>query len=138
VSVPRGEADLRGLYRDAIQDRRVLVVLDDLASPELLAALQPGAPAGAFLVTTRDARPLAGLGALRTVRLRELSDQLAQRMLAGILGESRVEAEPGAVAQIIELCRRTPRALTMAAEQALVRPRLPLADLAAAMAARAQ
>ncbi|MEV1077642.1 BTAD domain-containing putative transcriptional regulator [Streptomyces sp. NPDC050211] len=138
VSVPRGEADLRGLYRDAIQHRRVLVVLDDLASPELLAALQPGAPAGAFLVTTRDARPLAGLGALRTVRLRELSDQLAQRMLAGILGESRVEAEPGAVAQIIELCRRTPRALTMAAEQALVRPRLPLADLAAAMAARAQ
>jgi DNA-binding SARP family transcriptional activator len=137
VAVPAGEPDLAGFAREALKDLRILVVLDDLASLEQLEVLLPGPSAGALLVTTRNADRLAGVSALRTVRLRELSAQQAQRMLAGILGERRVEAEPGAVSQIIELCRRTPRTLSTAAEHALVRPCLPLSDLAAAMAARA-
>ncbi|MFF5185150.1 BTAD domain-containing putative transcriptional regulator [Streptomyces sp. NPDC000345] len=135
VTVPRGESDLAGFGRNVLKELRVLVVLDDLATAGQLAALLPGPSAGALLVTTRDAGRLHGLGALRAVRLRELSAQQARRMLAGILGERRVAAEPAAVSRIIELCRRTPRALSQAAEQALVRPCLPLADLAEAMAA---
>ncbi|MEU1126989.1 BTAD domain-containing putative transcriptional regulator [Streptomyces sp. NPDC005899] len=136
VVVPPGEPDPVAFGRAALRELRVLVVLDDLASPEQLEVLRPGPSAGALLVTTRDAGRLAGTGALRTVGLRELSVQQAQRMLAGILGERRVEAEPGAVGRIIELCGRSPQALSAAAEQALVRPWLPLDDLAAAMAGR--
>ncbi|MDQ0795269.1 BTAD domain-containing putative transcriptional regulator [Streptomyces sp. B1I3] len=136
VVVPPGETDPVAFGRSALENLRVLVVLDDLASPEQLEVLQHGPPAGALLVTTRDAGRLSGIGALRTVGLRELSVQQAQRMLAGILGERRVEAEPWAVTRIIDLCGRSPRALSAAAEQALVRPWLPLEDLAAAMAGR--
>lgn len=137
VTVPRAESDPVGFGQQVLRDLRVLVVLDDLASADQLAALLPGPSAGALLVTTRDDGRLDGLGGLRAVRLRELSAQQARRMLAGILGERRVAAEPVAVARIIELCHRTPRALSEAAEQALVRPCLPLADLAEAMAAGA-
>ncbi|WP_308035312.1 AfsR/SARP family transcriptional regulator [Streptomyces pseudogriseolus] len=136
VTVPQGERGTAGFARNVLKDLRILVVLDDLASAEQLEALLPGPSAGALLVTTRDAGRLAGIGPLRTVGLRELSIQQAQRMLSGILGERRVEQEPGAVARIVELCSGTPRALSVAAEQALVRPWLPLADLAEAMAAR--
>ncbi|MEU1510596.1 BTAD domain-containing putative transcriptional regulator [Streptomyces sp. NPDC005811] len=137
VTVPRTESDPVGFGQRVLRDLKVLVVLDDLASADQLAALLPGPSAGALLVTTRDDGRLDGLGDLRAVRLRELSAQQARRMLAGILGERRVAAEPEAVARIIELCHRTPRALSEAAEQALVRPCLPLADLAEAMAAGA-
>ncbi|MBL3668000.1 hypothetical protein JL475_18790 [Streptomyces sp. M2CJ-2] len=136
VTVPRGETDVAAFGREVLKDLRVLVFLDDLASPEQLEVLLPGPSAGALLVTTRNADRLAGIGPLRTVALRELSVQQSQRVLAGILGEHRVDAEPGAVSRIIELCRGTPLALSVAAEQALVRPWLPLADLAATMAAR--
>ncbi|WP_267892038.1 AfsR/SARP family transcriptional regulator [Streptomyces sp. DSM 15324] len=137
VTVPRTESDPVGFGQRVLRELKLLVVLDDLASADQLAALLPGPSAGALLVTTRDDGRLDGLDGLRAVRLRELSAQQARRMLAGILGERRVAAEPEAVARIIELCRRTPRALSEAAEHALVRPCLPLADLAEAMAAGA-
>lgn len=136
VTVPQGERDAAGFARNILKGLRILVVLDDLASADQLKALLPGPSAGALLVTTRDAGRLGGIGPLRTVGLRGLSIQQARRMLSGILGERRVEQEPGAVARIVELCGGTPRALSVAAEQALVRPWLPLADLAEAMAAR--
>ncbi|WP_368073315.1 BTAD domain-containing putative transcriptional regulator [Streptomyces griseus] len=136
VVVPPGEADPVAFGQEALKDLRVLIVLDDLASPEQLEVLRPGPSAGALLVTARDSGRLPRLAALRTVGLRELSVQQARRMLAGILGERRVEAEPAEVSRIIDLCGRSPRALSAAAEQALVRPWLPLADLAAAMAGR--
>ncbi|MFD5516773.1 BTAD domain-containing putative transcriptional regulator [Streptomyces sp. NPDC127066] len=136
VTVPPGGTGLVTFGQSALTDLRVLVVLDDLASAEQLEVLLPGLSAGALLVTTRDAGRLTGVGALRTIGLQRLSTRQAQRMLAGILGERRVEAEPGAVIRIIELCDRFPRALSAAAEQALIRPRLPLTDLAAAMTAR--
>ncbi|MGW1465579.1 BTAD domain-containing putative transcriptional regulator [Streptomyces sp. NPDC002308] len=136
VDVPSGEADPVAFGQAVLKDLRVLVVLDDLTSPEQLKVLQPGPSAGALLVTTRDAHRLSGADALRTVGLRELSVQQSRRMLAGILGERRVEAEALAVSRIIDLCGRSPRALSAVAEQALVRPWLPLSDLAAATAGR--
>jgi DNA-binding SARP family transcriptional activator len=136
VTVPPEGADLVAFGRRALKDLRVLVLLDDLASAEQLEVLLPGLSAGVLLVTTRDASRLTGVGGLRSIGLQKLSVRQARRMLAGILGEHRVEAEPGAVIRIIELCDRFPRALSAAAEQALIRPRLPLTDLAAAMTAR--
>lgn len=137
VPVPAGgTAETVELYRTAVKDRRLLIVLDDLACHEQITALLPGASAGTVVATTRDPSCLARLETtqpIRCVRLRELSDRQAERMLAGILGETRVEAEPVAVARIIELCGRTPRALSAAAEHALGRPRLTLTDLAMTM-----
>ncbi|WP_427921322.1 BTAD domain-containing putative transcriptional regulator [Streptomyces sp. cg40] len=137
VTVPREPTELVSFGQGVLKDLRVLVLLDDLASAEQLEVLLPGLSSGVLLVTTRDAGRLTGVGGLRSIGLQKLSVLQARRMLAGILGEHRVEAEPGAVIQIIELCDRFPRALSAAAEQALIRPRLPLTDLAAAMTARA-
>ncbi|HEY5835803.1 AfsR/SARP family transcriptional regulator [Streptomyces sp.] len=132
-----GPDELAELYRDTVTDRRLLIVLDDLVCDEGAVRLLKGVTAGAVVVTTRCASSLRELEALRSVRflrLRELSNRQAERMLAGILGEARVEAEEETMTRIIELCGRTPQALTAVAEHALGRPRLSLADLTMTMA----
>lgn len=132
-----GSRALAELYREAVTDRRLLIVLDDMVCHEGATRLLEGVSAGAVVVTTRSASFLEGLESLqsiRFVRLRELSNRQAERMLAGILGEARVEAEEDAVTRIIELCGRTPQALTEVAEHALGRPHLSLADLTMTMA----
>jgi hypothetical protein len=132
-----GPAELAELYRDTVTDRRLLIVLDDLGCYEGAARLLRGVSAGAMVVTTRCASFLKDVEAFRSVRylrLRELSHLQAERMLAGILGEARVEAEEEAVTRIIDLCGRTPQALTAVAEHALGRPHLSLADLTMTMA----
>ncbi|WNI17987.1 BTAD domain-containing putative transcriptional regulator [Actinacidiphila sp. ITFR-21] len=139
---PAGTGDLTERYREAVAGRRLLIVLDDLACHDTAAGLLREVSDGTVVLatarSTETLRELEGSQSVRFVRLRELSNRQAERMLAGILGEARVEAEEDAVARIIELCGRTPQALTMVAEHALGRPHLSLVDLTMTMALEAE
>jgi DNA-binding SARP family transcriptional activator len=127
-----GAADYAELYRTAIESRRVLVVMDDAAGIGQIAPLLPGASACAVVVTTGSTslRDLDARAPALYVRLAALTRHEATQMLAGILGDARVDAEPEALTHIVELCERVPQALTSAAEHAVGRPKLALADLA--------
>jgi DNA-binding SARP family transcriptional activator len=137
-----GAEDLARLYRETVTGRRLLIVLDDLAEHEAAAELlREVSDATTVVVTARSAASLATLETsvpIRFVRLRELSNRQAERMLAGILGEARVEAEEEAVARLIQLSGRTPQALIGVAEHALGRPHLSLSDLSMTMALEAE
>jgi len=123
------------LYRSTLAGKRLLVLLDNARDAEQVRPLLPGSATALALVTSRNqltalvaadgAVPLT-LGLLTTVEAREL---LARR-----LGPDRIAAEPAATDDIVDRCARLPLALAIAAARAAVRPRLPLAALAAELA----
>nr|BFE61495.1 BTAD domain-containing putative transcriptional regulator [Dactylosporangium thailandense] len=119
-----------GLYRSLLAGRRVLVVLDNARDAGQVRPLLPGAPGCQAVVTSRD--ELVGLVAegARPVPVDLLPTEEAHAVLRERLGAARVEAEPGAAAEIAELCARLPLALAVVAARAATRPAFRLGDLA--------
>ncbi|MEU0536310.1 AfsR/SARP family transcriptional regulator [Amycolatopsis tolypomycina] len=126
--VPTEQADAAALYRSILADRRVLVVLDNVATPEQVRALLPGSPGSAVLITSRDR--LAGLTATvdtRVLPLPELSADDSVALLADVLGPERVAAEEDTARQLAKLCAGLPLALRIVAANLLHWPDQPLA-----------
>jgi DNA-binding SARP family transcriptional activator/Tfp pilus assembly protein PilF len=134
--IPADTADRAALYRSVLAGRRVLVLLDNAASPEQVRPLLPGAPTSSVLITSRDR--MAGLvareGADR-IDLDLLPADDAVALLRGVVG-SRVDAAPAAAAVLAAQCARLPLALRVAAELVVARPDTALAELTDELAAR--
>lgn len=119
------------LYRSLMADKRVLVVLDNVAEAAQVRPLLPGAPTCLVLVTSRyrlsslvaveGAHPLT----LDLLSVDEAHDQLARR-----LGMERLSREPEAVEEIIRCCGGLPLALAVIAARAVECPEPPLRVLA--------
>jgi tetratricopeptide (TPR) repeat protein/DNA-binding XRE family transcriptional regulator len=133
--IPVSADGLAGLYRSVLAGKKVLIVADNAASAAQVRPLLPGSPGCLVIVTSRST--LAGLvatdGAI-PMSLDLLTDAEARDLLAGILGDARVAAEPEATGRLIELCGRLPLALAITAARAATRPELPLAAVAAELA----
>ncbi|MFJ8250397.1 BTAD domain-containing putative transcriptional regulator [Streptomyces sp. NPDC094466] len=131
AAAPAGRQALAGLYRSLVADRRVLIVLDDAADAEQVAALLPGSAGATVLVTSR--RRLTGLAVTQgayAVSLSTLSRADSRELLEHRLGEARLAAEPESAAAVLERCAGLPLALGVVAARAAARPCFPLADLA--------
>ncbi|MEO3762998.1 BTAD domain-containing putative transcriptional regulator [Streptomyces sp. B5E4] len=123
AAVPESLEDRAGAFRGRVADRRVLLVLDDAADAEQVRPLLPGTAGVAVLVTSRsDLRGLTASHAAHPVPLDVLRPGEANDLLAGILGEQRVAAEPAAAERLAELCARLPLALRIAAANLAARP----------------
>jgi DNA-binding CsgD family transcriptional regulator/transcriptional regulator with XRE-family HTH domain len=137
--IPPGLEQRAALFRSLVDDRRMLVVLDNASSAEQVRPLLPGSPSSMVVVTSRSS--LSGLavssGAAR-VGLEMLRFDDAVALLRGIVGEWRAQAEPGAVAELARLCARLPLALQLGGQRAAARPELPLARLVADLADEAE
>jgi DNA-binding SARP family transcriptional activator len=104
------------LYRTMLADRRVLVVLDNVARPDQVRPLLPGSPGCLVLVTARDRMGgLVAMDGARQLSLDVLTPEEAGALLATILGEQRVAAEPGPAGELAKLCVYLPLALRIAA-----------------------
>jgi len=132
-------ADVEGrsaLLRTLLHRRRMLILLDNIATAEQVRPLLPGSP-GSFVVVTSRNR-LSGLvvrdGAHR-VMLSPLTEEEAIRLLHEILGPDRVAAEPEAVAEVAHRCAYLPLALRIAADRASADPDLKLSQLVGQLAA---
>ncbi|MGM1062660.1 BTAD domain-containing putative transcriptional regulator [Saccharothrix sp. Mg75] len=120
------------LYRSVIAGKRVLVVLDNAATTDQVLPLLPGTPTCTVLVTGRTTlSSLIDRYGARHLSLGVLTRDEARTLLARRLGEQRVDAEPGAIGELVELCGYHPLALAIAARHAVTRSRVPLAALAA-------
>ncbi|MFJ6675946.1 BTAD domain-containing putative transcriptional regulator [Actinosynnema sp. NPDC091369] len=121
-------------FRTLLDQRRVLILLDNARSVEQVRPLLPGGSSCLVLVTSRDS--LAGLvarhGAHR-IRLDRLSSADAVDLVRDLLGD-RVDAEPDAVVALVERCARLPLALRVAAELIRSRPGRAIGELAAELA----
>lgn len=118
-------------YRSEVADRRLLIVLDNAATVEQVRPLLPGSSSCTVVVTSRGS--LAGLVAVDGARRLVLDVLLpadAIMLLRRLIGP-RVDAEPDAAATLADQCARLPLALRVAAELAVSRPTILLADLVA-------
>jgi len=116
----------------------VLILLDNAHDEEQVRPLLPGTPGCAVVVTSR-----SYLGALvveegaRSMDLGVFSDADAQRYVRSRLGKARVDAEPGAASEIIEVCGGLPLALAICAAWVQRSPAFTLGAVAAEIRRRA-
>ncbi|WP_434744784.1 AfsR/SARP family transcriptional regulator [Streptomyces sp. A-14] len=129
--VPESAPAAAALFRSLTDRRRVLVVLDNARDSATVRALLPGGSDCVTLITSR--HRLEGLiasDAARPVPLDTLEADDGTALLAGVLGEERVLAEPVAARRLAELCGGLPLALRVTAARLAGRPRWTLAALA--------
>jgi DNA-binding SARP family transcriptional activator/tetratricopeptide (TPR) repeat protein len=127
--IPPGEDSRAARYRSLLAGRRMLVVLDNASDATQVRPLLPGSPGCRVVVTSRDA--LAGLVArdgARRLDLDLLPERDATALLRAVVG-ARVDEEPAAARLLAAQCARLPLALRVAAELAVARPGLTLAEL---------
>ncbi|MFC4852648.1 AfsR/SARP family transcriptional regulator [Actinophytocola glycyrrhizae] len=136
AAIPDDLAERAARFRSLVDQRRLLVLLDNARSVDQVRPLLPGSATGFTLVTSRDS--LAGLvareGAHR-IGLNRLPIADAVRLLHGLLG-ARAEAEPAAVGTLVERCARLPLTLRIAAELVRSRPGRAIGELAGELASQ--
>jgi hypothetical protein len=112
----------------------MLLLLDNAQDGDQVSPMLSGDAGSVAVVTSRDA--LAGLVANEVQRLDldllPLCDSVA---LIGSLIRTRVDGDPRAVEQLARLCAKLPGAMRIAAELAVARPAVALADLVAELIA---
>ncbi|MFI6455950.1 BTAD domain-containing putative transcriptional regulator [Streptosporangium amethystogenes] len=127
-AVPADPAERARLYRSMVSGRRLLVVLDDAVDEAQVRPLLPTGPGCLTLVTSRS--PLLGLEAARACELDVFDPGESVAMLARVVGEQRVRAEPQVAARIAVLCGGLPLALRIAGSRLARRPDWTLKHLA--------
>jgi DNA-binding SARP family transcriptional activator len=133
-AIPAGLDERAARYRTELAGRRMLIVLDNASTVEVLRQLLPGASACMVVVTSRDS--LAGLVSIngaRRITLELLPPSDAVELLRQLVG-ARVDREPAAAATLAEQCARLPLALRIAAELAIARPAASLSALTTELA----
>ncbi|HEX6469629.1 MAG TPA: tetratricopeptide repeat protein, partial [Streptosporangiaceae bacterium] len=134
--VPEGEAERAALYRSVLADRRVLVILDNVASPQQVRPLLPGSRTCLTLITSR--RQLSSLVAqsgAHALAIDVLSSDEAKALITTMLGTGRVTAEPKAVDLLAEQCAYLPLALRIAAAHVAMGTYESISELATELAA---
>jgi len=132
AQVPSDAGEAAARLRSALSDRRVLVLLDDVASAAQVRPLVPiGGPSAAVLTSRASLTSIEGSLHLR---VGELSHEAAQEVLAWYLGQERVRAEPEAVRTLASQCGRLPLVLRVAAARLAARPDWPVRALTGRMA----
>ncbi|MFI0786870.1 BTAD domain-containing putative transcriptional regulator [Streptomyces lydicus] len=129
--IPESVPAAAALFRSLTDRRRLLVILDNARDSATVRLLLPDGRDCVTLVTSR--HRLEGLiasDAARPVPLDSLEPRDGTALLAGVLGEERVLAEPVAARRLAELCGGLPLALRVTAARLAGRPQWTLAGLA--------
>ncbi|WP_258564415.1 tetratricopeptide repeat protein [Streptomyces himalayensis] len=122
------EDDLTEALRDALADRRVLLLLDDAANAEQVDALLPDNPD--CLVVAVSGGPLTGIPDVRPCTLGGLDAKSAVELLGRFTGSVRITCDPHAAETLVEQCGGQPAALLLAGGWLAARPQASVADLA--------
>jgi tetratricopeptide (TPR) repeat protein len=132
--IPPDLAELTGIYRSIMIDKRMLVVLDDALTAAQVSPLLPPSPESVAVVTSR--LRLGGLAArgARVIQLDRLDADAALELLARTMGDERVLAQPYAARELVELCARLPLAICVAGARLAARSRWPVSEMVDAMA----
>jgi tetratricopeptide (TPR) repeat protein len=131
-AIPADLDERAALFRSRIADRRVLVVLDNVADIGQVRPLIPGSPGPLVVITSRS--QLAGLairdGAQR-IRLDIFQESDAVALVRQVTRTGGRRDAPADLLELAQLCARLPLALRVAAEHAISQPTMQLAELIA-------
>ncbi|MFF7547030.1 tetratricopeptide repeat protein [Streptomyces canus] len=130
VAAPAGAAedDLTAVLREALADRRSLLLLDGAVAAEQVDALLPDAPE--CLVVAVSGGPLTGIADVRPCTLGGLDTKAALELLSRHTGSVRITVDPRAAEGLVEECQGHPAALMLAGGWLAARPKAAVADLA--------
>ncbi|WP_262283656.1 helix-turn-helix domain-containing protein [Micromonospora sp. MA102] len=118
--LPPGPGERLALYRMLTATRPGLLVLDNAATEEQVRPLLPTGPGWLALVSSRFS--LSGLESTGRLRLTDLDEATATRLIEEIVGADRVSAEPEATSELVRLCTGLPLALRVAGNRLASRP----------------
>src|SRR5216683_7434077 len=140
AQIPADPAEQARLYRSQLAGRRMLVVLDDVATADDVRPLVTGSPDCVVLVTSR--HRLGELTAVEAAHrvtvdltLDRLTRQESEALLERVAGTARISSDREAAAELTRLCGGLPLALRLAAACLVADPSLTLAGLAAGLRA---
>ncbi|MEY9856998.1 DNA-binding SARP family transcriptional activator [Catenulispora sp. GAS73] len=118
--IPGDLAARTALWRITTADRRILLLLDNAAGAEQLRPLLPASPGCLVLATSRVR--LAAVDGARVLPLGALTEHDSKDLVARVVGRDRADADPEALAALVEQCGRLPLALRIAARRLADRP----------------
>ncbi|MFJ4471514.1 tetratricopeptide repeat protein [Streptomyces sp. NPDC089424] len=129
LPTPPGAADddLSATLREALSDRRALLLLDDAADAEQVDALLPDTPECLVVAVARG--PLTGISDVRPCTLGGLDTKSAVELLSRHTGSVRITVDPRAAEGLVEACQAQPAALMLAGGWLAARPQAAVADL---------
>ncbi|MFD9034475.1 tetratricopeptide repeat protein [Streptomyces sp. NPDC059567] len=130
IDEPPGAAEdeLTELVRDALAERRAVLVLDDAVDAEQVDPLIPDNPDALVVAVARG--PLTGIPDVRPCTLGGLDPKSAIEMLTTYTGSVRVTVDPQAAETLAEECGGQPAAVVLAGGWLAARPKASVADLA--------
>ncbi|WP_165956685.1 helix-turn-helix domain-containing protein [Kribbella antibiotica] len=125
--IPDDVEEAAGLLRSQLAGRRVLLFLDNAADAAHVMPLLPGNPSSAAIITSRGS--LSPLPGARQVRLDALSQSESVELLSGVIGQSRIAAEPAAAEALASFTGRLPLAVRLIGGRLAARPSWPIQHL---------
>ncbi|MEU5163964.1 BTAD domain-containing putative transcriptional regulator [Streptomyces sp. NPDC020875] len=132
AAIPGALEDRTALYRSALADRRVLVLLDNVRDAAQIRPLLPGTAGCAVLVTSR-AR-MVDLPGAHLVDLDVMSPEEALQLFTRIVGLERVSENREAALDVVAACGFLPLAIRIAASRLAARRTWTVSVLAAKLA----
>lgn len=111
VELPAALADRRRMFQRLTAEKRLLMFLDDVEHPAQVTNVLPGGSGSLVVVTSNyHLEELLYEGA-QLVVVDPLDSEVSLRLLVEMIGAARIEADPGAVDQLLEICAGLPLAL---------------------------
>ncbi|GAB2857039.1 hypothetical protein GCM10022221_65780 [Actinocorallia aurea] len=127
--IPHEVDEQAALYRSVTAGRRLIIMLENAVSAAQVRPLLPGHGDALVVVTTRLRLSGLALDGASFFSIDPLDEDDAVRLLDGILGAQRTEAEPQASRALARLCGRLPLALCTSAARLKVRASWPISRM---------
>jgi DNA-binding SARP family transcriptional activator len=131
-AIPDAASGRVSMYRSLAADRRFLLVMDNVHDEAQVRDLLPAGPGCAAIVVGRPR--LAGIPGARLIKPGVLDRADAIDLLSQITGPGRLDAEPGALAELITLSGGLPLAVRIIGARLAAKPHWRLAVLAKRLA----
>jgi DNA-binding SARP family transcriptional activator len=119
-AMPDDDEERGELYRSRVANKKVLVVLDGAVDEDQVIPLLPAGQGCAVIVTSR-AR-LSGLPGANQIDIDVFDVNRSLKMLTTIVGPARLQAEPEAALELVNLCGGLPLAIRIAGARLASRP----------------
>ncbi|WP_165553177.1 AfsR/SARP family transcriptional regulator [Kribbella speibonae] len=127
-AVPAQVGEAAARYRSLTAACNLLVILDNAHGVDQVRALVPAGPRCRTLITSRAA--LTTLDNTAQLQLSALTAADAEALLTRLAGVDRIQDEPDALQEILQLCGGVPLALRIAGARLAARPDWSLRELA--------
>lgn len=117
-TIPEHASDRTELYRRLLQDRQLLIIIDDAASSDQIRALLPGDSPSKVLATTRHRLSLAVTNGARIHTLAPLGNEHARDMLTSLIVDTppHTHENHNQLEHVLAMCAGVPLAIAAAAE----------------------